>query len=67
MNDLTVTIPLDHYRELLEIKTRADVVAERAYYDKFIDIEDILMILGTEGSIAVAEKFRKEREERLKR
>ncbi len=67
MNDLTVTILLDDYRELLDLKTRVDVVAERAYYDKFIDIEDILLILGTDGAVSVAEKLRKEREERLKK
>lgn len=64
---LLVTIPKEQYEQLLSLKTRVSVAIERARHDRFIKIEDILWILGTEFSIVVAEEIEQKKNEDYKR
>lgn len=61
-----VSIPLSRYEALLDLETRADVAVERAANDKYMMVEDILMILGTSKALAVAKNIISEREDMFK-
>lgn len=70
MDELTVTIPLERYNELLGIKTRMDILTERVLSGR-IEKEDILRVIGSRLAIQEADKIRKkenwEREEFCRR
>lgn len=71
MEENSVVIPIEKYEELLDIKTRVSVVVERIVHDKYIKMEDVLWILGTEIAVEAAmeirEKEEKERREYLEK
>lgn len=68
-----VAISLETYGELLDLRTRVHVAVERMVNDEYINVEDILRILGTREAIDKAneireqDKRRKEEYERKKR
>lgn len=64
--NLTVTIPLQRYEQLLDTETRVGVAVERMANDVCINNEDILRILGTELALRKADEIREERGEREK-
>lgn len=56
--DLTVTIPISRYEQLLDTETRVDVAVERMTNDEYCKIEDVLRILGTELALQKADEIR---------
>nr|DAG23682.1 MAG TPA: hypothetical protein [Bacteriophage sp.] len=42
----SVTIPRDRYEELIDMETRADVLISVARREKYIDLDEVLIILG---------------------
>ncbi|MCM1225188.1 MAG: hypothetical protein NC548_63125 [Lachnospiraceae bacterium] len=62
--ELTVTIPMNEYKYLLDLETRVDVAVERVCNDNCIDNEDILRILGTELALQKADEIRAEEQRR---
>lgn len=62
--NLTVTISLQRYEQLLDIETRVDVAVERIADDKYIDNEAVLRILGTELALQKADEMREESRKR---
>lgn len=62
--ELTVAIPINEYKYLLDIETRVDVVVERICNDNYTDNEDILRILGTELALQKADEIREEEQRR---
>lgn len=61
---LNVTIPQDHYEQLLDLKARVDVAVERMTNDEYFHIEDVLRILGTELALQRADEIREEERKR---
>lgn len=55
-----VRITLEQYKELLNLNTRVDVVAEISVENTDIKAKDILKILGTHRSLIAARKIEEE-------
>lgn len=58
MKNDTVLISRDRYEELLNIETRVDVVVERIIHEKYLNLESVLWILGTELAVETALELR---------
>lgn len=63
-SELTVTIPQQEYKMLLDIETRVDVAVERMINQEYCKTEDVLRILGTELALQRADEIREEEEQR---
>lgn len=63
LDSSVVVIPLKRYEELLDIESRVNVAVERVYHEKYISIESLLWILGTELAIETAIELRKKSQE----
>lgn len=61
-----VLISRERYDEFLKLETRVSVVVERVAHDKYIAINDLLRILGTEEAIDVALEVEKKEREKQK-
>lgn len=61
-----VVIPIEKYRELIGIEVKVSVAAARANVEKYIEVEDVLLMLGTKESVEVGEKIKAEKDKRFK-
>ncbi len=44
--EMTITLNLEEYRELLDLKTRVDVMVAMYRHESYFNIEDALAVLG---------------------
>ncbi len=58
-----VDISLKRYEALINLETRVNVAVKLMENDKYINKEDILMILGTPEALSLAEKLIAERKD----
>ena len=54
-----VVIPRDRYDELLDIKTRVDVVVDMIARNDYVSMSNVLRILGSEYALDVAREIEK--------
>lgn len=66
MERMTVAIPVERYEELLKTEVRLNIAVERICHDRFVSMEDLLRILGTEQAIERANEL-KEKSERYRK
>lgn len=66
MERMTVAIPVERYEELLKTEVRLNISVERICHDRFVSMEDLLRILGTEQAIERANEL-KEASERYRK
>lgn len=57
-----MVIPLKRYEELLDTESRVNVAVERIYHEKYISMESLLWILGTELAVETAMEIREKSE-----
>lgn len=55
-----VVIPLERYRKLVDLETRANVLVEQIYRKKSMTVEDVLWFIGTELAIELADCMERE-------
>ena len=55
---MAVTISYEEFQELLDTKTRVDVVVEQIIRKGYIEIEQVLRILGTKDAIQHADELK---------
>lgn len=60
-----ITIPVYFYNNLVELKTRVDVLLDMLENNNYVSTDEILRTLGTELAIEEADKWEKEKNERL--
>ena len=60
-----ITIPVYFYNNLVELKTRADVLLDMLENNNYVSTDEILRTLGTELAIEEADRWEKEKNERL--
>ena len=64
----TVTLTLERFMQLMELKTRVNILVERIEHDECMNVEELLWALGTENAVEIAQKMRDEKEkERVRR
>ena len=64
MNNRNIEIPLERYEQLIDVESRVNVAVELACNNKYIEIKDLLLILGTEKALAMVNKIIEENEKR---
>ena len=60
-----ITIPVYFYNNLVEMKTRVDVLLDMLENNNYVSTDEILRTLGTELAIEEADRWEKEKNERL--
>ena len=60
-----ITIPVYFYNNLVELKTRVDVLLDMLENNNYVSTDEILRTLGTELAIEEADRREKEKNERL--
>ena len=60
-----ITIPVYFYNNLVELKTRVNVLLDMLENNNYVSTEEILRTLGTELAIEEADRREKEKNERL--
>lgn len=58
MSSNVVVIPLERYEQLLNLETRVSVIIEKLNQDKYMENDELLLILGTEESIKLLDEMR---------
>lgn len=64
MDNRNVEITLERYEQLIDVESRVNVAVELACNNKYIEIKDLLLILGTEKALAMVNKIIEENEKR---
>ena len=65
---ITVTLTLERFMQLIELETRVNILVERIDHDEYMNVEELLWALGTENAVEIAQKMRDEKEkERVRR
>lgn len=60
-----ITIPVYFYNNLVELKTRVDVLLDMLENNNYVSTDEILRTLGTELAIEEADRWEKEKNERF--
>ena len=60
-----ITIPVYFYNNLVELKTRVNVLLDMLENNNYVSTDEILRTLGTELAIEEADRWEKEKNERL--
>lgn len=60
-----ITIPVYFYNNLVDLKTRVDVLLDMLENNNYVSTDEILRTLGTELAIEEADRQEKEKNERL--
>lgn len=58
----TVTIPIEHYKRLLDTETRVKVLIDIICFEKSISVTEILRILATDEALLEVDRIIKESE-----
>lgn len=64
MDNRNIEITLERYEQLIDVESRVNVAVELACNNKYIEIKDLLLILGTEKALAMVNKIIEENEKR---
>lgn len=63
MTEPTVTMSIETYQQLIDLKTRVDVLVDMVCRNGYIELETILGILGTDEALIEAARIREKKEE----